>query len=152
MWLYGGESSATGNDSNNIWRFEPKIDGGRWTALNSKAANLSSHRPTHGAGCNVPNYATGYYLGGYLKWKETENSSSFKPEYLHSITVFDMNTESISTFDVPMYVPTVDSSLVYLNAGIKGVLVVLGGQTENNGVLSMVRRTICLDFAILMLT
>lgn len=118
MWLYGGESSATGNDSNDIWRFEPERNGGTWTALDSTAANLSSLRPTHGAGCNVPNHATGYYLGGYLKRKETDKNSSFEPEYLHSMTVFNMNTESTYTFSVPIYVPIIDSSLVYLNAGI----------------------------------
>jgi hypothetical protein len=61
------------------------------------------------------------------------------------MAVFDMVSQSIGEVAVPGYVPTVGCSLIYLEAGQDGVLVVLGSRTERDGVLSTVRRVFLND-------
>lgn len=137
FWLYGGEAFANQSNANNIWRYQSNANGGTWSEIDSKAANLSLQRPTRGAGCNVPSRSIAYYLGGYMKLNVTGDGNSFDPQYLHTMTVFDMNTESTSIVTIPDYVPVVDPNLVYLDIGVRGALVVVGGQTESNGTLEM---------------
>ena len=67
-----------------------------------------------------------------------ENQTSSEVEYFHSMTEFDMKTETISVFNVPSYVPIIGQTLVYLPAGQQGLLVALGGQSESNGTLERV--------------
>ncbi|MCJ1394522.1 hypothetical protein MMC18_007401 [Xylographa bjoerkii] len=140
-WLYGGQSSTMGNNNNSIWRFTTSSNQGSWTELHPRAADIPKYRPTHGAGCNVPSRDTGYYLGGYILADETAVGNFSIMRYLHSMTVFDMNSESIYTVDIPNYIPIVDPSLVYLDAGSDGALIVLGGQTESNGFLDIATLT-----------
>ncbi|KAL9608072.1 MAG: hypothetical protein Q9167_007072 [Letrouitia subvulpina] len=58
--------------------------------------------------------------------------------YLHSMTIFDMNTEKTSVIDVPSYIPIIGQNLVFLPIAGEGVLVVLGGYTESDGELERV--------------
>lgn len=134
FWLYGGEVFDDMGSSNSIWRFKADTGEGSWNEIDPRAANLSQHRPTHGAGCNALSRAAAYYLGGYTRL----NGSNDSLHYLHSMTMFDMKREMASTYDIPDYIPIIDPNLVYLDAGTEGILVVIGGQTESNGVLDMV--------------
>ena len=134
FWLYGGDVFNNDNASNSVWRFKATSNEGTWTEIDAKAANLSQRRPSHGAGCNALDKGTAYYLGGYIKPNGPNESS----QYLHSITAFDMTTENALAYDIPDYIPIIDPSLVYLDAGTEGVLVVIGGQTEKDGVLNTV--------------
>jgi hypothetical protein len=67
-----------------------------------------------------------------------DNGSLSDPKYLHSLTRFDMDSESTQVTDVPDYVPILGQSLVFLNVGDEGMLVAFGGMTEINGVISRV--------------
>ncbi|CAM1509067.1 Fc.00g028060.m01.CDS01 [Cosmosporella sp. VM-42] len=131
-WLYGGMPLNV-NDSaqNDIWRFTTNNESVQWNRLDIRDGSPGS-RPSYGAGCNVPDLKKGYYLGGM---------TSGKPEpvtYLHSLAVFDTDTETLSTIPVPDFVPVVNQSLVFLNTATRrGALVALGGYTERNGSLSM---------------
>jgi hypothetical protein len=50
-----------------------------------------------------------------------------------------METETLSSLEVPDFVPVVNQSLVFLNTRNKdGLLVALGGYTEKNGTLTIV--------------
>jgi hypothetical protein len=51
------------------------------------------------------------------------------------MTIFDMSFENTTIIDVPEFVPIIGQSLVYLDVGIEGILIAIGGQTEMNGVL-----------------
>lgn len=131
-WLYGGKSEAGSRLQNSLWRFEPGKSDTQWTALDM-GHNLSNIRPSNGAGCNVPDLQTGYYLGGMVL---SDEAVPFGLQFLHILTIFDMKTETLSSLEVPGFVPVVNQSLVYLNTGNKeGVLVAIGGCTEENGSL-----------------
>jgi hypothetical protein len=135
-WLYGGRSEADIKLQNSLWRFERASFGNQWTSL-PVGLNMS-RRPTNGAGCNVPDLQTGYYLGG-VTYSDDEGSSDL--HFHHKLAVFDMKTETLSSFDLPDFVPVVNQSLVFLNTGNKkGALVALGGFIEKNGNLSIVGR------------
>lgn len=116
--------------------------GSGWTEL-AAAENVTNSRPSHGAGCNVPDLQEGYYLGGMTRTggnNVTESSVTF----LHFLTVFDMQQETLSTISVPDFVPVVNQSLVLLNTATRsGDLVALGGYVERNGTLSLVRESRC---------
>lgn len=60
-------------------------------------------------------------------------------KYQHTLIEFDMGSENITMFDVPESVPVIGQSLVFLDAGVSGILVALGGKIETNGTLSLVR-------------
>ncbi|KAL9099488.1 MAG: hypothetical protein Q9163_005015 [Psora crenata] len=133
FWLFGGVSSGSTDHDNTLWRFNSSSKEQKWTQLDKKSANLTGARPADGAGCNVPSHSKGYYLGGMAKYAD-----SSEVEYFHSMTEFDMKTEKTSVIGVPQYVPMIGQNLVFLSAGKDGVLVVLGGYTESNGVLERV--------------
>ncbi|RDW79447.1 hypothetical protein BP6252_04085 [Coleophoma cylindrospora] len=128
FWLFGGADTAGKNNKSAIWQFE--TNGKGWTALDNTTTKLQSAMPRDGAGCSIPSWSVGYYLGGYI-------SNDTTREYLHSMYKFDMDTKSTTIIEVPSFVPVVGQSLVYIDAGKKGVLVVLGGYTETNGVLEL---------------
>lgn len=138
-WLFGGKSEADSHLPNSLWRFEPgKVDDW-WTSIDV-GHNVSSSRPTNGAGCNVPDLQSGYYLGGMIG---SDDVGSSGPRFLHSLTLLNMQTESLSSLEVPDFVPVVNQSLVFLDTGNKeGALVALGGYTEKNGDLTVVGDTI----------
>jgi hypothetical protein len=104
---------------------------------------LTNSRPSHGAGCNVPDLQKGYYLGGVARTGgNTVTESSVT--YLHFLTVLDMQQETLSTITVPDFVPVVNQSLVFLNTATRsGALVALGSYVERNGTLSLVRGRRC---------
>jgi hypothetical protein len=143
FWQYGGQNLTDDNSINTIWRFtlDPNLTNvGTWSQLDLRAANLSGTRRTDGAGCNVPSQLTGYYLGG----KSTLNSTgSASPQYFHSMTIFDMSLESTTIIDVPEFVPIIGQSLVYLDVGVNGILIAIGGQTEINGEIENVGDSTC---------
>jgi hypothetical protein len=134
-WLFGGKSEADSQLKNTLWRFEPGESHGQWTCLDT-GLNVSDGRPSNGAGCNVPDLQTGYYLGGMIVSDDAVLSGA---KFLHTLTVFNMGTETLSSLEVPDFVPVVNQSLVFLNTGDKdGLLVALGGYTEKNGSLAVV--------------
>ena len=132
-WLFGGVSSGQSDHDNTLWRFNPSSEGRQWVQIDKASTNLTGSRPADGAGCNVPPFFRGYYLGGMAK-----NETSSEIEYFHSMTEFDMTTEKTSVSDAPSYVPIIGQNLVFLPAGEKGILICLGGQTESNGELERV--------------
>jgi len=134
-WLFGGKSEADSQLPNSLWRFEPgKVDD-RWSSIDI-GHNVSNSRPSNGAGCNIPDLQTGYYLGGMIVSDETGSSG---PRFLHLLTVFNMQTENLSSLEVPDFVPVVNQSLVFLDTGNnEGALVALGGYTEKMGDLAVV--------------
>jgi hypothetical protein len=110
-------------------------DGSHWTQLSLEETDPTG-RPSHGAGCNVPDLQKGYYLGGIVGGDSTTDVQS---TYLHSLAVFDMQKETLSRIPVPDYVPVVNQSLVFLNTATRsGALITLGGYIERNGMLSLV--------------
>ena len=134
FWLYGGDSHDDEYMSNSIWRFKADSPEGTWAEIIPKAANVSQYRPTHGAGFTALTRATAYFLGGYTKLNESDETLL----YHHSMSVFDMTTETMSTFDILHFIPIIDPNLVFLDAGKEGVLVVVGGRTERDGILHTV--------------
>jgi len=126
------------NSVNTIWcfRLDPDlVNVGTWSQLDPGAANLSGTRRTNGAGCNVPSYLIGYYLGG----QSTLNTAgSVTPLYYHSMTIFDVSLKTTTVIGMPDFVPIIGQSLVYLDVGLDGILIVVGGKTEMNGVLNPV--------------
>lgn len=134
-WLFGGKSEADSQLPSSLWRFEPgKVDD-PWSSIDI-GRNVSSIRPSNGAGCNIPDLQTGYYLGGMIVSDEMGSSG---PRFLHLLTVFNMQTENLSSLEVPDFVPVVNQSLVFLDTGNnEGALVALGGYTEKNGDLAVV--------------
>lgn len=68
-----------------------------------------------------------------------DDTSQTVLKYQHTMIEFDMDTEKTTMFSVPEFVPVIGQSLVYLNAGVSGILVALGGKREMNGTLSLVR-------------
>lgn len=135
FWLFGGQTLEAEDDTNSIWRYRASEE--RWEVIVTKS-DLSPGRPVDGAGCNVPLWSTGYYLGGYIM---TNKSHIATKNYLHSMVVFDMDTDSVTTEDVPEYIPVVGQSLEFLNARKKGVLIVMGGYTAINNTLTLVSQT-----------
>ena len=104
-----------------------------WKQISS--LNGTRSRPYRGAGCNVPDLKRGYYLGGMAGAKREASES----EYLHVLHRFDFETETLSFTPVPENVPVVNQTLVFLNTATRsGALVVMGGYTEKEGVLSLV--------------
>ncbi|KAH6630956.1 hypothetical protein B0J18DRAFT_422712 [Chaetomium sp. MPI-SDFR-AT-0129] len=73
---------------NDLWRFEMGDDGVQWTQLGA-GDNVTSGRPSYGAGCNIPDLQRGYYLGGVTQMAGDGVTES-PPTYLHLLTVFDM--------------------------------------------------------------
>ena len=138
-WLFGGKSEADSQLRNSLWRFEPgKVDD-QWTSLDI-GHNVSRSRPSNGAGCNIPDLQTGYYLGGMIVSDEMGSSG---PRFLHLLTEFNMQTETLSSLEVPDFVPVINQSLVFLDTGNnEGALVALGGYTEKNGTLAIVNHTV----------
>ncbi|KAK4213352.1 hypothetical protein QBC37DRAFT_423209 [Rhypophila decipiens] len=130
-WLFGGrpvDPNAKHGQENDVWRFELAAGDHAWTrlSLGSSSVNHSAflhHRPYRGAGCNVPDLKRGYYLGGM-----TDDEGGFS----HWLYEFDMERESMSSVQqVPMFVPVVNQSLVFLDTGSRqGALVALGGSVE----------------------
>lgn len=134
-WLFGGKSEADSQLRNSLWRFEPGKSYSQWTSIDI-GHNVSDSRPSHGAGCNVAGLQTGYYLGGRIGSDDVISSG---PQFLHMLTVFNMENETLSSLQVPGFVPVVNQSLVFLNTGQgKGALVALGGYTEKNRSLAIV--------------
>jgi hypothetical protein len=125
---------------NDLWHFEMDEGGvgSGWTELDA-GENVTNSRPTHGASCNVPDLQKGYYWGGITRTGgNTVTESSVT--YLHFLTVFNMQQETMSTIPVPDFVPVVNQSLVILNTATRsGALVALGGYVERNGTLPLVR-------------
>jgi hypothetical protein len=79
-WLFGGKA-LDGDVSldNDVWRFAADGDGVQWTQL-AAGDNITDSRPSHGAGCNVPDLRRGFYLGGMT----SDNSTTGSPTtYLH---------------------------------------------------------------------
>ncbi|RDW91841.1 hypothetical protein BP5796_01235 [Coleophoma crateriformis] len=132
FWLFGGAEPAGKNNKSAVWQFE--TNGKGWTALDDTATRVQSALPRDGAGCSIPSWSVGYYLGGYVT---NDGPNDTEKEYLHSMYKFDMDTKSTTTIEVPQFVPVLGQSLVYIDAGKKGVLVALGGYTETNGVLQL---------------
>lgn len=148
FWQYGGQNLAEDDGKNTIWRFtldSDLVNEGTWSQLDARAANLSGTRRTNGAGCNVPSQLTGYYLGGQ---SVLNNSDSGTPRYFHSMTIFDMNVETTKTIGVPDYVPVIGQSLVYLDLSTEGILIVIGGQTEMNGIINTVSDSVCSEISV----
>lgn len=59
--------------------------------------------------------------------------------FLHMMTVFNMEIETSSSFEVPDFVPVGNQILVFLNTGTKqGVLVAWEGYREKNGRFELV--------------
>jgi hypothetical protein len=57
-----------------------------------------------------------------------ESNRAYNLHFLHTLTAFNMKTETFSFFNVLDFVPIVNQSLVYLNTGNKeGILVALEG-------------------------
>jgi len=134
-WLFGGKSEANRLLQNSLWRFEPSRSDSQWTSLELDH-NMSDSRPSNGAGCNVPILQTGYYLGGIIV---SDHWPTHDLHFRHVLTAFNMETETLSSFDVPDFVPIVNQSLIYLNTGRKdGVLVALGSYREQEGKLELV--------------
>ncbi|KAL9118890.1 MAG: hypothetical protein Q9187_004556 [Circinaria calcarea] len=133
-WLFGGKSEADSLLRNSLWRFEPgKVDD-QWTSIDI-GHNVSSSRPSNGAGCNIPDLQTGYYLGVITN---SDEMGLYGPPFLHLLIEFNMQTETLSFLQVPDFVPVINQSLVFLNTGNnKGALVALGGYTEKNGSLAV---------------
>lgn len=123
IWLCGGIASGQSVLNNSVWRLE--IAGGSWTPIGQ---NQSLPLSVEGGACNVPSLNKGYLLGGY-----TGNTNR---QYHHTLFVFDMDTEQIISLAVPDYVPI--PSLVFLNTPGGGLMVALGGKTEQNGTLQYV--------------
>lgn len=66
--------------------------------------------------------------------------NSDSPTYLHSLVTFDMESEKVSEELVPPWVPILGQSIAFLDVGEEGILVVIGGQTENEGDVQFVKR------------
>ena len=137
FWQFGGQST-TQSYENTIWRFVSDQNTGNWSVVDLTSSNISAQRPVNGAGCNVPSHSTGYYLGGQSRLNGTNNDASPNQSFFHSMTVFDMKTETAKMFDVPDFVPVIGQSLVFFETVTGGILVVVGGLTESGGVLSPV--------------
>ena len=114
-WLFGGKSEADSQLKNTLWRFEPEEPHDRWTRLDTDL-HVSDRRPSNGAGCNVPDLQTGYYLGGMIVSDDAVLSG---PKFLHTLTEFNMETETFSSVGIPHSVPVVNKSLVFLKTGKK---------------------------------
>ena len=95
--------------------------------------SLLRYRPYRGAGCNVPDLRRGYYLGGMVG----DEGGGFPRLVSHLLYEFDMESEVVSVLEVPVFVPVVNQSLVFLDTGSRqGALVALGGSVETNGLLT----------------
>ena len=86
----------------------------------------------------MPFHSTGYYLGGQSGLNGTNNDASPNQSFFHSMTAFDMVTETAKILDVPDFVPVIGQSLVFFETVTGGILVVIGGMIEIGGVLSQV--------------
>ena len=119
-WLFGGPS---------LWRFT--VSEGAWKEVMHAASpsNLPLSR-SGGVGLNVPLRSKGYYLGGHA----SNNSTN----YYHSMIIFDMGLEKLTSIDLPHMIPIISPSMVFFDTGMDGVLIVFGGKTEHQGVLSFV--------------
>ncbi len=139
-WLFGGRPlHEKPLVKNGLWRLEMGAGGVQWTQLDA-GDNVTDGRPSHGAGCNVPDLQRGYYLGGMIR-TGGDTATGLPATYLHLLTMFDMQNERLSTIAIPDFVPIINQSLVFLNTATRlGALVVLGGYVERNGTLSLVRR------------
>ena len=100
-WLFGGRSEANRLLQNSLWRFEPSRSVGQWTSLELDR-NMSDSRPSNGAGCNVLVLQTGYYLGGIIV---SDSELTHDMHFRHVLTAFNMETETLSSFKVPDFVP-----------------------------------------------
>jgi len=127
--------------------FEPNNSTNAWTLIDVDG-NVTQQIPVHGAGCNVPALQRGYYLGGATTSSDRSVqldgdgnvNATASVDYLHVIHVFDTQNESMSVLPVPDSVPVVNQSMVWLDTGnMHGALAVLGGYTEQNGTLDIVR-------------
>lgn len=139
-WLFGGkpldEDELLAND---IWRVsvDADTDDGipQWTRLGA-GDNATQSRPSRGAECNVPELQRGYYLGGMIDEGRDQGN---KASYTHSLAMFDMELETVSSIPVLDFVPVVNQSLVFLNTATRsGALVALGGYVEKDGELKIV--------------
>lgn len=135
-WLFGGrpvdDSVALAND---IWRFTVDNDTVEWQEVPA-SVDTGYARPSHGAGCTVPDLQMGFYLGGI----QSRTSASDEPNtYFHRLWMFDMRSETLSSIPVPDSVPVVNQSVVFVDTATRsGALVVLGGYVETNGSLELV--------------
>lgn len=119
LWLYNGRS---------IWRFDTESQ--TWAIHESSGIDQGAMIRTGGSSLTVPSKAKGYYLGGY-----TEGNESLT-KYYHTLVIFDMEDESLKSQPIPDEVPIVAPALVYLDAGDAGLLAVMGGKVEKDGVLA----------------
>lgn len=118
LWLYNGRS---------LWRFDTEIQS--WKALEGSGIDQDAGIRVGGSSLTVPSKAKGYYLGGYTEGNDSLTS------YYHTLVIFDMKDEKISSQPIPGEVPIVAPALVYLDAGDAGLLAVMGGKLEKDGVL-----------------
>lgn len=140
-WLFGGKPLHENPlVKNNLWRFEMREGRIQWTQLDA-GNNVTNGRPNYGAGCNVPDLQRGYYLRGITQ-TGGDTAKESPVTYLHFLTMFGMQNETLSTIPFPDFVPVINHSLVFLNTATRsGALVALGGYVERNGTLSLVRRS-----------
>ncbi|KAI3391522.1 hypothetical protein diail_7184 [Diaporthe ilicicola] len=124
LWLFNGES---------IWRFETKTQ--TWKALERTGLGANATTRVGGTGLTSSSTARGYYLGGH-SLPDTDAGVDSPLTYHHDLVIFDMATETLRSVRVPEWVPVIAPALVYLDAGRAGLLVVIGGKTENHGLLA----------------
>lgn len=121
-----------------MWSYDIHAD--IWTAMDTSASSITI--PSWGAKAEAPDRGLAFYVGGQID-RGTANSTQFLGDStvgLGGMVVLDTTTNNIKNVTVEETVKSnrQGSGMVYVdNFGDSGVLVLLGGQTQSDGLIPM---------------